>query len=42
MEYLKINNGIMMPVLGFGTFMLNGEACEKAALAFCKLLQCMA
>lgn len=32
MEYLKINNGITMPVLGFGTFMLNGEACEKAVL----------
>lgn len=30
MEYLKLNNGITMPVLGFGTFMLAGTICEKA------------
>ncbi|MGN0407798.1 MAG: aldo/keto reductase [Bacteroides sp.] len=30
MEYLKLNNDITMPVLGFGTFMLAGETCEEA------------
>lgn len=30
MEYLKLNNGITMPTLGFGTFMLAGAICEKA------------
>lgn len=30
MEYLKLNNGIAMPALGFGTFMLAGEICEEA------------
>ncbi|MGN0269015.1 MAG: aldo/keto reductase [Lachnospiraceae bacterium] len=36
MEYLKLNNGITMPVLGFGTFMLNGESCEEAVLSAIK------
>ena len=30
MEYLTLNNSIQMPLLGFGTFMLNGEACTNA------------
>ena len=30
MEYLKLNNGITMPALGFGTFMLTGTTCEEA------------
>lgn len=30
MEYIKLNNGMDMPVLGFGTFMLGGEVCENA------------
>lgn len=33
MEYLKLNNGITMPALGLGTFMLSGEICEKAVAA---------
>ncbi|MGN0324222.1 MAG: aldo/keto reductase [Lachnospiraceae bacterium] len=33
MEYLKLNNGISMPALGFGTFMLAGEICEEAVAA---------
>ena len=33
MEYLKLNNGITMPALGLGTFMLAGEICEKAVAA---------
>lgn len=33
MEYLKLNNGIRMPMLGFGTFLLGGEVCEDAVAA---------
>lgn len=36
MEYLKLNNGITMPVLGFGTFMLAGEICEDAVASALK------
>lgn len=31
MEYLTLNNGTRMPPVGFGTFMLGGEACVNAA-----------
>ncbi len=27
MEYLTLNNGVQMPLVGFGTFMLGGETC---------------
>lgn len=30
MEYLTLNNGIQMPLVGFGTFMLSGKICTKA------------
>lgn len=30
MEYLTLNNGVQMPLVGFGTFMLNGEDCKAA------------
>ncbi len=30
MEYLTLNNGIQMPLVGFGTFMLGGKICTKA------------
>lgn len=30
MEYLTLNNGIQMPLISFGTFMLDGEACRNA------------
>lgn len=30
MEYLTLNNNIQMPLVGFGTFMLSGEACTNA------------
>lgn len=33
MEYMKLNNDITMPLLGFGTFMLAGEICEEAVSA---------
>ena len=30
MESLILNNGIQMPLVGFGTFMLGGESCKNA------------
>ena len=33
MEFLTLNNGITMPLIGFGTFMLGGEACTEAVAA---------
>ena len=33
MDYLSLNNGIQMPLVGFGTFMLGGEACTEAVAA---------
>ncbi len=33
MEYLQLNNEVRMPMLGFGTFMINGEECEKSVLS---------
>lgn len=32
MNTLTLNNGIKMPVLGFGTFMMNGSECEESVL----------
>lgn len=29
MEYIELNNGVKMPMLGFGTFLNNGNECEK-------------
>ncbi len=33
MEYLTLNNGVQMPLAGFGTFMLGGETCKNAVAA---------
>ena len=33
MEYLTLNNGVQMPLIGFGTFMLGGETCKNAVTA---------
>ncbi len=33
MEYLTLNNGVKMPMLGLGTFQSNGADCEKAVAA---------
>ena len=33
MEYLTLNNGIRMPLVDFGTFMLGGETSKKAVAA---------
>ena len=30
MEYLTFNNGVRMPIVGFGTFMLSGKTCTQA------------
>ncbi len=29
MEYVTLNNGIKMPVLGYGVFQVIGEECER-------------
>ena len=36
MEYLTLNNGVQMPLIGFGTFMLGGEICKNAVIAAIK------
>lgn len=33
MEYLQLNSEVKMPMLGFGTFMINGEECEQSVLS---------
>lgn len=33
MDFMKLNNGVEMPMLGFGTFQINGEECEKSVLS---------
>lgn len=33
MEYLTLNNGVRMPLVGFGTFMLGGKTCTEAVAA---------
>lgn len=33
MEYYTLNNGVQMPLVGFGTFMLSGETCANAVAA---------
>ena len=33
MNTILLNNGITMPVLGFGTFLTGGEECESSVLA---------
>ena len=33
MEYLTLNNGVRMPLVGFGTFMLGGETCVNSVSA---------
>ena len=30
MEHLTLNNGVQMPFVGFGTFMLSGDTCKNA------------
>ena len=32
MEYHVLNNGVKMPMLGFGTFQMNGEECRSAVV----------
>ena len=33
MEYLTLNSGVQMPLVGFGTFMLSGEVCVRSVAA---------
>lgn len=30
MKYIELNNGVKMPMLGYGTFLNNGDECEKS------------
>ncbi len=36
MEFVELNNGVKMPMLGFGTFQNNGAECEKSVCAAIK------
>ena len=36
MEYKVLNNGVKMPMVGFGTFLNNGDECEKSV---CQAIQ---
>lgn len=29
MEYVTLNNGVKMPLVGYGVFMLSGDECEQ-------------
>ncbi|PWG60675.1 aldo/keto reductase [Bifidobacterium catulorum] len=33
MDYITLNNGVTMPMLGFGTFLMNGNECEHSVSA---------
>jgi len=33
MDYVKLNNGVEMPLLGFGTFQIDGDECEKSVIS---------
>ena len=41
MKYLTLNNGIQMPLVGFGTFMLNGKSCTNAVVSAIENGYCM-
>lgn len=32
MEYITLNNGIKMPILGYGVYQISGEECERCVL----------
>ena len=32
MKTIKLNNGVEMPVLGYGVFLVNSEECERCVL----------
>jgi len=32
MEYVTLNNGIKMPVLGYGVYQVTNEECERCVL----------
>lgn len=32
MEYVTLNNGIEMPILGYGVYQVKGEECERCVL----------
>lgn len=32
MEFVKLNNGVLMPLVGYGVFQINGEECVQSVL----------
>lgn len=32
MDMITLNNTVQMPMLGFGTFLMNGKECEESVL----------
>lgn len=32
MDYVKLNNGVEMPLLGYGVFQVSQEECERCVL----------
>lgn len=32
MEYIQLNNGVKMPALGYGVFLVSTEECERCVL----------
>ena len=32
MEYITLNNGVRMPVLGYGVYQVSNEECERCVL----------
>ena len=32
MEYIKLNNGVKMPILGYGVYQITQEECEQCVL----------
>ena len=36
MEYIKLNNGVEMPTLGYGVFLVSPEECERCGRKWTK------
>ena len=37
MEYVTLNNGVKMPILGYGVYQVTKEECERCVLDVLKL-----
>lgn len=40
MEYVTLNNGVKMPILGYGVYQVTKEECERCVLMRLKLIPC--